>query len=567
MSYSAQPAGKGRVSAAIRSMLSPRSQRPVVLKPYSGEQRPLLVRLLKMGLWASLPLILFVYGFAYALTTPWLILQFAAPLVVLALLVIWALPDSRYAPTGAMEGMFFAFFAALIAWPNYVALNLPGMPWITIQRLLGFPLLFLLLISVSISRDVRRQMAETLSAGPAVWKLMVAFVVLDVIALVVGGMEATNGLIVHQVSWTSIFFVSCYVFLKPGRAERWAVFAWVLALVVGAIGVDEYLHGKVPWAGHLPSFLGTDNNPLVQKILAGAVRDGTDKYRVQSTFTTSLGLAEYFALAVPFIIHFIAGRYNFVVKVLAGLTLPFLLFVVFTTDSRLGVIGFLLSFLLYLLLWGAERWRRLKGDLIGPAITLAYPAIFTLAIASTLFVGRIRRKVWGDGSQNSSNQGREHQYQIAFEKLLERPWGYGTEHAAGIAGSVTESGVLTIDTYYVVIALNYGVVGFFVYYTMFVIPIVMSGRFALSGALWRDRELSLLMPVAVSLTNYVVIKSVFSNPDNHPMAFMMLGMALALVARVRKLSVDVPPAPLENTTPARTRRLIKPPKRAKALAK
>jgi hypothetical protein len=551
MSYSAEPAGKGRLSAAIKSLLTPSSQRPVVLKPYSGEQRPLLVRLLKMGLWASLPLVLFIYGFAYALTTPWLILQFAAPLVVLALLVIWALPDSRYAPTGAMEGMFFAFFAALIAWPNYVALNLPGMPWITVQRLLGFPLLFLLLICVSISRDVRQKMAETLSAGPTVWKLLVAFVVLDCLALVIGGMEATNELIVHQVSWTAIFFVSCYVFLQPGRAEKWAVFAWVLALIVGGIGVNEWMHSKVPWAGHLPSFLGTDNNPLVQKILSGSVRDGTDKYRVQSTFTTSLGLAEYFALSVPFVIHFIAGRYHFIVKLLAGATMPFLLFVVFTTDSRLGVIGFFLSLLLYLLLWGAERWRRLKSDLIGPAITLAYPAIFTLAILSTLFVGRIRRKIWGDGSQNGSNQGRANQYHIAFEKLFERPWGYGTEHAASIAGSVTESGVLTIDTYYVVIALNYGIVGFFVYYTMFVIPIVASGRFALSGAVWRDRELSLLMPLAVSLTNYVIIKSVFSNPDNHPMAFMMLGMALALIARVRKLSMDPSLIPVEAPAAAK----------------
>lgn len=540
MSHPTEPIGKNRFTAALKAVLRAPSRRPVVLKPYSGERRPPLVRALQIGLWISVPFLLFVYGFAYALTTPWLLLQFTAPIIALALLVVWALPDSKYAPTGVLEGLLFAFFIALIAWPNYVALNLPGMPWITVQRLIGFPLVFTLLICVSISSDMRRQIGEALSAGPAVWKLMVAFVVIDVLALVIGGMEATNGLIVHQVSWTAIFFVSAYVFLKPGRAERWAVVAWLLALFVGAIGVDEYLHSKVPWAGHLPSFLGTDNNPLVQRILEGTIRDGTDRYRVQATFTTSLGLAEYYALCVPFIIHFIAGQYKFWVKVLAALTLPFLLFVVFTTDSRLGVIGFLLSFLLYLFLWGAERWRRIKGDLIGPTITLAYPAVFTLAIASTMFVGRIRRKVWGDGSQNGSNQSREYQYSTAFHKLLERPWGYGTEHAAGIAGTVSPSGILSIDTYYVVIALNYGVVGFFVYYSMFVIPVLMSGKFALSGAVWRDRELSLLMPIAVSLTNYIVIKSVFSNPDNHPMAFMMMGMALALIARVRRLVVEAP---------------------------
>ncbi len=113
-----------------------------------------------------------------------------------------------------------------------------------------------------------------------------------------------------------------------------------------------------------------------------------------------------------------------------------------------------------------------------------------------------------------------------------------------------------------VIALNYGIVGFFVYYTMFVIPVIMSGKFTLSGALWRDRELSLLMPVAVSLTNYIVIKSVFSNPDNHPMAFMMLGMALALIARVRKLAEDAPPQMQENVGLPGVRPAVGSPKRA-----
>jgi hypothetical protein len=369
---------------------------------------------------------------------------------------------------------------------------------------------------------------------------MGVFVVLELIALPIGGMSAINFLVIHQISWTSVFLVSCYVLIKPGRAEKWAYLAWILALFVTAIGLDESIHGKVPWAGHLPSFLGTDSNPLVQKILAGSVRDGTDKYRVQATFTTPLGLAEYLALSAPFVVHFVAGRYKLHMRILAAMTLPAMFYVVILTDSRLGVIGFLLSFLLYLFLWGAERWKRVRADLFGPAITLAYPAIFCTAVAATFLVGRLRAKVWGDGTQAGSNEGREEQYAKGISKLIERPWGYGLGQASGIAGTTTASGVVTIDTYYVVIAVDYGILGFFIYYTMFVLPIVLAGRFTLSGNIWRDRELSLLMPLAVSLANYVVIKSVFSNPDNHPMAFMMLAMVLALGARVKKLDNSAP---------------------------
>jgi hypothetical protein len=42
-----------------------------------------------------------------------------------------------------------------------------------------------------------------------------------------------------------------------------------------------------------------------------------------------------------------------------------------------------------------------------------------------------------------------------------------------------------------------------------------------------------LAPLALSLINFVVIKSVFSEPDNHPLVFMMLGAVSALMARAR----------------------------------
>lgn len=531
---------RGRLSAVLGAFAQKPHDHPLVMQPYSGARRNIWIRALILAAWASLPFFFFVYGFAFALTAPWLILQFAAPLILLALVVIWALPDSKNPPVRTLEILLFTFFAFLIAWPNYVALNIPGLPWITVQRLTGFPLAFVMLLCISTSKEFRDQLMETFSAGPVIAKLMGAFVILELIALPIGGMGAINVLIIHQISWTAVFLVSCYVFQKPGRAESWAYLAWILALLVTAIGLDESIHAKVPWAGHLPSFLGTDNNPLVQRILAGSVRDGTDKYRVQSTFTTPLGLAEYLALTAPFFVHFVAGRYKLIVRILAALTLPAMLYVVILTDSRLGVIGFLLSFLLYLFLWGAERWKRVRSDLFGPAITLAYPAIFCAAIASTFVVGKLRAKVWGDGTQVASNEGREEQYAKGISKLIEHPWGYGLGQAASIAGTTTASGVVTIDTYYIVIALDYGIVGFFIYYTMFVLPIGLAGRFTLSGDIWRDRELSLLMPLAVSLANYVVIKSVFSNPDNHPVAFMMLAMVLALGARVKKLDTAGP---------------------------
>ncbi|WP_309644147.1 hypothetical protein, partial [Phenylobacterium sp.] len=110
-----------------------------------------------------------VYGFFYALMTPYLFMLFAAPLGVLAMLAIWALPDLRNAPTKTMERFYFAFIVCLVLWPNYLAIALPGLPWITFLRLTGIPMALMLLISISTSKTFRADLSRVLSAAPVAW--------------------------------------------------------------------------------------------------------------------------------------------------------------------------------------------------------------------------------------------------------------------------------------------------------------------------------------------------------------------------------------------------------------
>ena len=55
-----------------------------------------------------------------------------APPAVVAFLVIWALPDLNWAPTRSLEWLFLPVLIALIGWPDYLAIELPGLPWITL---------------------------------------------------------------------------------------------------------------------------------------------------------------------------------------------------------------------------------------------------------------------------------------------------------------------------------------------------------------------------------------------------------------------------------------------------
>jgi len=288
----------------------------------------------------------------FAFFAPFSLAAFVIPPAVLDLLVIWALPQVRTAPTKPIYGLLLAFIVGLIAWPNYLALALPRLPWITVARLTGVPLVLLLLICLSVSKEFRSTIGRALNSTPLLWKFVVGFAIVEGLRVFLSEtpIASLNHFIVDQMNWTAIFVVSVYVFLKPGRVEQSARLLWVRALFVYVIGLIEFRHGRVPWAGHVPIFLKIDD-PAVTRTLAGTRRSADGIYRVESTFPSSLGLSEYLALVMPSVLHFAFGSDKRWMKFAALLSIPFVLFVVLITGSRLGMVGYLVSFTLYGLVW------------------------------------------------------------------------------------------------------------------------------------------------------------------------------------------------------------------------
>lgn len=512
---------------------------PFVLKPYS-RYRPLIwQRVLVWGVVTTLVLVCLIYGFFYALTTPYLIPQFAAPIIILAGITIWALPDLKTAPTRTLEFLFFAYVAAAILWPNYIAFNPPGLPWITMIRLVGFPCAFILLLCVSVSKDFRRQTLGSMRAIPWLTPLYVSFLVVQAVSI---GFSSTVGASLNlwvdaQINWTMMFFVSCYVFLKPGNAERWAVLLWAGAIVLSVLGFWEARLEHVPWAGHIPSFLKVDAD-YVENVLSGARRLGTDKYRLQGTHSTSLGLSEYLALTSPFVIHFMVDRaYPRAVRLLAALSLPLIFYTIVGTDARLGSVGFVVGCLLYLMSWAFLQWRQVKSSILGPAFVFGAPIFSAAFLAATLFIGRLHLIVWGGGNDRYSTQGRTDQYHMGIPKVMHHPWGYGIGRGAEELNYRNLGGGLTIDTYYLLVALDYGIIGFLLYYS----ALLLSAGFAVKVGHFempREREHTILVPTAVSLVVFTVTKSVFSQTENHYLQFIMMGLACALIYRIHSWPAD-----------------------------
>ena len=486
----------------------------------------------------------FLYGFFYALLPPAFLSMLLAPIAVLIFLIIWALPLTERVPSKAMDRLFWAFWLSLMLWPNYLALALPGLPWITVNRLFGGPLLFLLLVATSMSSPFRKEMSEILGATGWLWKMVVAFAACGFISSFFSSQlfATLNKFVNLQIVWTSIFFASVWIFRKPGTITAWARIFVLMAIITSIIGLFEARNQRILWAGSIPSFLKVDD-PAVQRLLAGVFR--FSKYRISGTTMSPLSFAEFLALSTAFLLHFLVMSRNMISWILLIAADALIFVAILNTDSRLGMVGFFFTHGILALLYAARRWKSSDSSILGPAITLAYPALLVVFMGAIFSIGRLRVLVMGDGSAGVSNDARETQFREMWPVLFKSPvFGYGTGQGGPRLGYTGNSGtVATVDSYLISIALDFGIVGFFLFYGMIVAGIVKASKLSLRTEF---DESDFAIPVAVCLGAFIVIKFVLSQEANNTILFMLLGAVASLVWRAERARITLPPR--QNST-------------------
>jgi hypothetical protein len=471
-----------------------------------------------------------VYGAIFALVMPYLIVPILVPLVIGLVLAIWVLPDARTVPTGALSTLLYAYLLSLAIWPVYLAIALPGTPWITVSRLIGAPLSLVLLYAASTSPQFRGTVARSLAAGRWIFIPVLAFLIIQIfsVALSKSVSDSLNKLINAQFGWTSIFFVSIFVFQSPIHRRRFAYMIWLAAVIMALVGLEEWREKRILWAGHIPSFLHVDDQVLVN-YLRGSHRPYTDTYRAQSTASTSIGFAEFLALAAPFILYFLDRSEKIWLRLLTVGSLCLVFAGLYVADARSGLIGFCLSILSYGFAVGLRSWRNHRGSFVGIAISLSYPAVIASAVALSFMSHAVRVKVWGGGAQAGSTEARVVQMRMGLPLIAKNPLGYGVGQGASVLNYRLPGGQLTIDNYYLSLVLDYGVLGLTAFLTFIGLSTFVSGWMAFKPSPMTP-ERRFYLPIFQSLLAFFVIKSVFSQQDNHPVVFMIAGLLIALLA-------------------------------------
>lgn len=537
-----------RLLAYLRRTATELREENVSLAPYRRQRSPKRAMFRRRGILTLIALVGAAYGFLVSIFPIGWYLYMALPMALLLLLIIWALPDSATYPARSIEWLLFAVFVSTFIWPNYLAIALPGLPWITMVRLWSLPLFLLTLVSLSTSKAFRTDIAEPFRTSPWLLRFMVAVVIVQTLTLPMSKhfADSVNKFLDAQFQWTTMFFASAFIFLKAGRARTWMLLLCLIAVFLCLLSLAELENGAPLWTGHIPSFLAVPDES-VQRILVGGRRSALGIYRIQSTFSTSLNFAEFLGLTTPFFLYFLITTRKALIKLLIIAYLPFSFWVIRGTDSRLGVVAFFSSILIYILLWSLKNWLLRRRDMVAPLFVLTYPALAGTFFALTFIWQRLGRMVWGGGAQAASTEGRKEQYAEAIPKIVAWPFGNGIGEGATTLGKVSRSGVLTIDSYYIVIALEYGLLGFIAYYGLVFAGIWQAVKHGLKST---DPEAALLLPLAVMLSVFVIAKGVLAQDDNHVLVFITLGMVAALAHKVN-LSLAALPSSRADLSPSR----------------
>lgn len=521
---------------------------PQVLKPYVSRRDPGRVARLFIG--AALIMLAAFYGLMCAVLPMQVLFVPLVPILLLIALILWMLPDIGGVKEAWLATGLVWYVALNALWPSYVALNAPGLPWITPIRIALFATLAITVLNFSMSSEMRRSIIDGMNAMPAIRKLFWGFWAITTLSLAMSGepLFSITKYANNQIYWTMMFALSAWLGLREGFAMRISrIMAWTI-IVVALFSLAEVRIGQPVWLSHLPSFLKVDASLLAQLGTGNGRLGGLGDYRTRGTFTGALYFAEYLGLALPFVLHFAITerRFTRVALLLAGLLLVATAMVY--NNARTSALALVLTPVVYffMLAWRVRLQR--PNSITATAALFAYPGMAVILGALVVFWRRLHVMIIGGGQQAASTDTRGIQWMMGLPKIATHPFGHGVGRSGNVLGYFNPGADNpTVDSYYLTLLLDYGPLGLLAFLGLFGLTIWIGFR-AYNKA--RTPEMLLLAPMTVALFNFVVIKAVASTENNMPIMFIMMGCVVALAARQNAVSAS--PATMgaaENAVP------------------
>ncbi len=413
---------------------------------------PLAASLLrKAGWWLGFTLYVALAAATAVILPPAALLFLLPPLGVL-----WVrAPASRCVPRELPMTLIVIASVLLAVWPVYLFVKLGPSPILTPPRLVLYAVSAMWLYDMAVSRLRRAQFSLAVRRSRWItWSVFGLFGLgLLSLPLAEGRALAVPEFVRQTMIWL-LPFCAVLTYCRRTRDFERLLMAFILgAVVVAAIAIIEALTQQL-MAIVLSPFIG-DDAVWLQNVQEQKIRDGF--FRAQASHTHPLSLGEHMAFIAPFALAFAARARHPKARWLWAAAFAIILLGAVATNSRGAALGMTIALGFMATVFVARFFTRPRAARFRPLIGLLTAM---LLLASPLIAVGTYAMVAGKGGVSASNstQSRLEQMELAWPKILKRPvLGYGTGRSSRILGFWGQT--LTIDNYYLTLALDFGFPG------------------------------------------------------------------------------------------------------------
>lgn len=506
-----------------------------ILKPY--ERRKDLGPIRRFFAYMLLIAVAIFYGLMAAVLPISLISFPLVPILVTIPLILWMLPDIGGVEQDRLQTLMLWFIGLLIVWPNYVAFDLPGLPWMTPVRFVVFAMVAVFLMNLATSGEFRGKLKDVMNATPWLTRIFWGFWAATTFSIVFSSdpIGSIYRYMNNQIFWTMMFVLTAFLATRPGFVMTAAKIMAACTIVGLVLGIYEYHVQHVFWLDHLPAFLKVDQEYLA-RVMKSQARAGTDIYRVRGTMATSLYYSEFLTMMFPLLLHLTFKEKRLLPFLAMSAALTACTIVMWMTNARSAMVGILAGAVLYLL-FAAVRYRyQNPRSIIASTVVFAYPATVVIVGLVVQFWHRAHVMVLGGGQHQASSDARVAQWAMGWPKIFSHPFGFGVGRSGEALGYYNLAGEITVDSHYLSIMLDSGVLALPLFLACFLIPAWL-GFYYFREA--RTAEGQLLAPLALGLVNFCIVKSVLTSEGSVPIAFIMAGCVLGLVWQMKRATKGI----------------------------
>ena len=462
-----------------------------------------------------------------------------APAALLVVVAFWAMAEPRSVPSKWSWYILFITVIITAIWPRYIALRLPGLPWLNFPRVLMTIFLVLWLYCVLNSKTMRRNIEEDFTANKAPFLFLIIWLLMMIASIPLSrdvsesATKVGNFLLMDFGAFLAIASLAT----TPKRVTLLAVVIPLCALLEMLIGLREAHTHQVVWTHFVPPGFSADER-FVAGLLEGATRElaNSEEYRVQGHFFVSLSYAEFLALCLPFAVHWVLEAKNLFIRAfflgIVILSFP----AINVSHSRLGMVGFFLVGLTYAGYFAFRTWLRTPKSTIGPVLVLMFPLLLVGFAAALTVSGRLHGMVIGGGETEASDAARALQRQQAYPKIAASPiFGYGVASGGSAVGYASENGHETFDNGILLIALDSGVIALLSFLGLAGWNIIIGAKLYFFG---RTKSSKLAGAISVFFIAFLVIRWVLAQQENQQLVMAVAGMLIGLCRIERSAALD-----------------------------